>query len=88
MRARVMTGNYITTIASRRFSIFLKSRPGTLLQVVEGLEPAVLLTVADHGSRFAAQQAAGRLEIDLGRGVQVERLQRLAQEVRRRGNRG
>src|SRR6185503_11226186 len=49
----------------------------------ERLEPAILLTVADHRGRFAAQQAAGRFEIDLRRGVEVERLQRLAEEVRR-----
>ena len=73
----------ITTIASRRLSIFLKSRPGTFFRSSSVLEAAVLLAVLNHGRRLAAQQTAGRLEIDLRRRIQVERLRRLAEEVRR-----
>ena len=56
---------------------------GHLLQVLDGLEQAMLVAIRNQGGRFLAQQQEHALEIESGRGVDVERTFRFAQEMRR-----
>src|SRR5439155_19324846 len=61
---------------------FLEVEAGDFLEVVDGLEGAVLLAVRDDGRGFFPEEADDALEVDLRRVVDIDGPRRLAEEIR------